>query len=139
MNVHKKIRLLDNAILDINGFTSYNIEQLHRNQNAYVEKIRKQAEDCLRNVGADDEIVSRISSISFFRNPAYSIGANHRDFQQIIEADFRNGVNSVVRILSEYRDILERTKNAKMQSWTLICSVIAAISTIIALVITIFG
>lgn len=138
MNLRKKIKLLDDVILNINGFTSYNIQQLHKNQNAYVDKIRGQAVDCLRSVGADEEIINRINSTSFSRNPGYSMGVTPSAYQQIIETDFRNGVNSIVLILSEYRDILERTKSAKIQFWTLVFSAIAAITTIIALVVTIF-
>jgi len=139
MNVHKRIAFLDNAILNINGFSSYNIEQLHKNRNVYIGQIKGQARACLRKIGANSEIVDRVSSISFSRNPGYSMGANHRDYQQIIETDFRNGVNSIVQILFEYRDMLERTKNAKIQFWTLVFSAIAAITTIIALVITVFS
>ncbi len=137
MNVREKIGLLDDVVLKINGYTSYNIEQLHRNHNEYVSEIKGRAVDCLREIGANNEIIKRINSISFSRNPGYSLGANHRDYQQIIEADFRNGVNAIVRILSEYRNILERTKNGKIQLWTLICSAIAAIGGIISLFIAI--
>lgn len=148
MTYKDKITILDNTIATLNSELSkhYTDGQRARRRG---DALKKMAILALTDLGSSNVVKDAIDNVSFCSlhcsDFSVCIGS-FNDKINGIEVTFQQGVRSLIDILKQERECLQKAQQDReqksiknMNKWTLIFSAIAALGTIATLLFTIFN
>lgn len=148
MTYKEKITILDNTIATLNSELSIHYTD-GRRARSRGDALKKMAMLALTDLKSSNVIKDAIDNVSFSSlhcsDFSVSIGS-FNDKINGIETTFQQGVRSLIDILLQERERLQKAQQDReqksiknMNKWTLIFSAIAALGTIATLLFTIFN
>lgn len=148
MTYKEKITILDNTIATLNSELSIHYTD-GRRARSRGDALKKMAMLALTDLESSNVVKDAIDNVSFYSlhcsDFSVSIGS-FNDKINGIETTFQQGVRSLIDILLQERERLQKTQQDReqksiknMNKWTLIFSAIAALGTIATLLFTIFN
>lgn len=135
-----KRQVLDVAISQLRaciGNGIYNVSSKY-NAECYGKPVKNIALTALNKTGGDKYIKECIEVISFdFLNyselEASFLGS--QKYEKEINDKYKQNIQEIISILEAHRDTIKLQNNDKIQKWALVCSFIAAIISIISLLL----
>ena len=144
----KYIRTLDGAIAQAKAQLSFNAgdgKSLHNRG----ESIKHMAKIVMKEIGSHNIIANAIQAIEFPSEYEDMFGVNYNTVEIREESRrtrYKQGVEAIIVILQQEKTRLvkeqqeeAKKKSDRMQLWSLIFAAIAAVGTIITLILTIFA
>lgn len=148
MNYAEKIKMLDIAIANILHIENDVYENRFKTEHIGGNQVKEIAIEALRTIGCNEYIINSIKRISFESRYDSIMTQSHIGQDKCHEKRddiFNYNKNSIVAILNRERENLiqqrqekEQKTNRKIQVWALAFSAIAALGTIVTLLVSFF-
>ena len=149
MEYKSRIELIDEAIKHLEA-KSNSITFNKPNSKSNVEELKQYAISVVKRINGRESVISAIEEVSFSPQLKVEYSRFASNYDSAVQRGLKNyteGVMSIISILRQEKEyynelikdevqqasINEQKKNNKIQIWTLICSIVAALAALAAL------
>lgn len=134
MTIQEKISKLDKAIIMLRSMRNDFAASHFMEWSKEIREMFQITKDALNEVGAEEALIKQVYRVAFGRSGHSMWGGSMMENNSAYIESCEAGVDALISILNDYRRTLKESIAHKVQMWTLVFSIIAAVGTVLSLI-----